>query len=154
MATIQIGSPVGSLTITEASGQIVRVTWGKARTVERTALLAEAAQQLRAYFDGKLHDFDLPLSPSGTDFQKGVYRVMAEIPFGQTRSYGDLAKDLGSVARAVGQACGANPIPIIIPCHRVLGAGGAIGGFSGGSGATTKRALLAHEGALTLSFDL
>ena len=154
MATIQIGSPVGSLVITETAGRIVRLTWGKARTVERTSLLAEAAQQLRAYFDGTREFFDLPLAPTGTAFQKDVYRAMSEIPFGETRSYGDLARDLGSVARAVGQACGSNPLPILIPCHRVLGASGNIGGFSGGYGTKTKRALLAHEGALTLSLDL
>ena len=79
---------------------------------------------------------------------------MAAIPYGETRSYGDIARDLGSVARAVRHACGSNPIPILIPCHRVLGAGGAIGGFSGGRGTPTKRSLLAHEGALSLSLDL
>lgn len=154
MATIQLGSPVGSLIVSEAGGRIVRLTWGKAEVVQRTDLLAEAARQLGAYFAGALRAFDLPLAPAGTAFQQEVYRTMAEIPYGETRSYGDIARDLGSVARAVGQACGSNPIPIVIPCHRVLAAGGAIGGFSGAGGARTKRALLSHEGALTLSLDL
>ena len=154
MATIQIGSPVGTLIIREDRGQIVRLTWGRADVVERTDLLAEAARQVRAYFDGELRTFDLPLAPPGSPFQQGVYRAMSAIPYGETRSYGDIARDLGSVARAVGQACGANPIPILIPCHRVLGAGGTIGGFSGGRGTPTKRSLLAHEGALSLSLDL
>ena len=154
MATIQISSPDGTLTVREDRGRIVRLTWGRADVVERTELLAEAARQLRAYFDGELRAFDLPLAPSGSAFQQGVYRAMAAIPYGETRSYGDIARDLGSVARAVGQACGSNPIPILIPCHRVLGAGGTIGGFSGGRGTPTKRSLLAHEGALSLSLDL
>ena len=154
MATIQIGSPVGTLIIREDRGRIVRLTWGRAEVVERTDLLAEAARQVRAYFEGELRRFDLPLAPPGSPFQQGVYRAMSAIPYGETRSYGDIARDLGSVARAVGQACGSNPIPILIPCHRVLGAGGTIGGFSGGRGTPTKRSLLAHEGALSLSLDL
>ena len=154
MATMQVPSPVGSLVVTERDGTIVRVTWGETERDERSDLLDEAARQLAAYFAGTLRAFDLPLTPAGTGFQQDVYRAMSEIPYGETLSYGDIAHSLGSVARAVGQACGSNPIPIVIPCHRVLAAGGAIGGFSGAGGAITKRALLAHEGALTLSLDL
>ncbi len=154
VATIQVASPIGTLIVSEGGGRIVRLTWGKAQTVERTDLLAEAAEQLEAYFDGKRRGFDLPLAPARTAYQKDVYRAMSEIPYGSNRSYGEIARALGSVARAVGQACGSNPIPILIPCHRVLAAGGAIGGFSGGRGAATKRALLAHEGILSLSLDL
>ena len=151
---MQIPSPVGQLLITESDGLITRLTWGRLRQDRPSPLLEAAAEQLKAYFEGSLRSFDLPLAPAGTTFQKDVYRAMSAIPFGETRSYGDIAKDLGSVARAVGQACGSNPIPILLPCHRVLGAGGATGGFSGGEGVTSKRALLAHEGALTLSLDL
>ncbi len=151
VATIQIASPVGTLIVSESGGRIGRLTWGTAQAVERTVLLAEAAKQLAAYFDGRLRKFDLPLAPAGTAFQQDVYRAMSEIPYGATRSYGEIARALGSVARAVGQACGSNPIPILIPCHRVLGAGRAIGGFSGGRGTPTKRELLAHEGVLSLS---
>ncbi len=112
-------------------------------------LLIAAKQELEAYFDGKLRDFTLPLAPAGTAFQQRVWHEMAKIPFGQTMTYGQLADKSGSVARAVGGACGANPIPIIIPCHRVLGGGGKLGGFSGGLGPDSKRALLQHEGVLT-----
>jgi methylated-DNA-[protein]-cysteine S-methyltransferase len=117
-------------------------------------LLDEAVHQLRAYFYGDLRNFELPLAPVGTDFQQRVWREMAKIPFGQTITYGELAARSGSVARAVGGACGANPIPIIIPCHRVLGGGGKLGGFSGGLGPDSKRALLEHEGALTPGLGL
>ena len=92
--------------------------------------------------------FDLPLAPEGTAFQKRVYAAMQRIPFGGMRSYGELAAELGSAARAVGGACGSNPLPIVIPCHRVVAAGGGLGGFSGGAGASTKTWLLHHEGAL------
>lgn len=91
------------------------------------AALAQSQKQLDSYFDGKLLDFDLPLNPAGTVFQKKVWRVMSKIPYGHTKTYGDVAKALTSAARAVGGACGANHIPIIIPCHRVLRSNGAMG---------------------------
>jgi O-6-methylguanine DNA methyltransferase len=91
-----------------------------------------------------------PGGPEGTAFQQRVWRALSAIPFGETRSYGELARELGSAARAVGGACGANPIPIIIPCHRVLAANRRLGGFSGGDGLSSKQQLLAHEGILDL----
>ncbi|CTQ51074.1 methylated-DNA--[protein]-cysteine S-methyltransferase [Jannaschia donghaensis] len=104
--------------------------------------------QLDAYFGGDLTTFDLPLSPSGTAFQLQVWNILATIPFGRTRSYGNLAKALGrpGASRAVGAANGANPLPIILPCHRVVGASGKLTGFGGGL--PTKEFLLRHEGAL------
>jgi methylated-DNA-[protein]-cysteine S-methyltransferase len=90
----------------------------------------------------------LPLTPAGTPFQRRVWATLAEIPFGQTRSYGDLARELGSGPRAVGGACGRNPIPLLIPCHRVLTADGHLGGYSGQGGLVTKMQLLRHEGAI------
>ena len=111
-------------------------------------MLAEAARQLTEYFAGERREFALPLAPSGTPFRRRVWQAMQAIPYGQTRSYGDLARALDSAPRAVGGACGANPIPLVIPCHRVVGAGGALGGFSGGAGCDTKRQLLALERAL------
>jgi len=90
--------------------------------------------------------FDLPLKPRGTEFQESVWRVITKIPFGKTRSYGSLAQELGTAARAVGAAAGKNPLPIFIPCHRVVGKQGALGGFSGGDGVATKRQLLRLEG--------
>lgn len=143
-------SPVGDLTVSEDDGAIVALDFGRGMTQTRTALLDEAVAQLAAYFDGSLSDFDLPLNPQGTDFQKKVWDLMRAIPYGGTRAYADLARDLNSAARAVGGACGANPIPVIIPCHRVLAAGGKMGGFSGGDGIPTKVALLRLEGAIAL----
>ena len=104
--------------------------------------------QLNRYFDGEIDDFDLPLDPPGTDFQKKVWSEMLKIPAGQTKSYGEIAKILNSAAQPVGTACGANPIPIIIPCHRILAAGGKMGGYSGLGGLETKTALLRLEKAL------
>ena len=147
MGQCTVETAIGTFRITERDEIIVRLTWG-AGAREESPLLREAARQLEAYAEGRLRAFDLPLAPDGTAFQKSVWREMCRIPYGETKTYGDLAKILGSVPRAVGGACGINPIPIVIPCHRVVGSGGALGGFSGGDGAVSKRALLLHEGAL------
>lgn len=108
-----------------------------------------ACVQLQFYLDDPAHAFDLPLRLAGTRHQLAVWEAMREIPAGQTRTYGELARSIGSSARAVGGACGANPIPIVVPCHRVVGAGGALGGFMGvreeGFELSIKRWLLAHE---------
>jgi methylated-DNA-[protein]-cysteine S-methyltransferase len=107
-------------------------------------------RQLERYRDDPDAEFDLPLSIAGTEFQRRVWRIMQRIPRGKTRTYGDVAKSLGSAARAVGQACGENHLPIVIPCHRIVAAGG-IGGFAhsrGGYLLEAKRWLLAHEQAL------
>ncbi len=111
-----------------------------------SAPFAEVRRQLDAWFGGEIRAFDLPLVIAGTAFQRRVWGLLAEIPFGITRSYGDLAQDLGNpgASRAVGLANGANPIPIILPCHRVIGSSGALTGFGGGLPA--KRFLLRHEG--------
>ena len=148
-ARCTIDSPVGPLTITAADGAITAVDFGLGGGARPNGgVLAEAAHQLTEYFAGTLREFTLPLAPSGTSFRLKVWAAMQAIPYGQTRSYGDLARALDSAPRAVGGACGANPIPLIIPCHRVVGAGGALGGFSGGAGCDTKRQLLALERAL------
>ncbi len=94
--------------------------------------------------------FDLPLALDGTAVELGVWRLLAAIPYGETRSYGELGRALGLAPRAVGRACGSNPLPIVIPCHRVIGKDGNLGGYSGGEGAETKRRLLQLEGALLL----
>ncbi len=111
-------------------------------------LFKETVRQLQSYFDGKLRDFDLPLSPSGTAFQLKVWRTLQTIPYGQTWSYGKLARRIQrpDAPRAVGAANGQNPIPVIIPCHRVIGADGSLTGFGGGL--PIKQKLLALEGAL------
>jgi methylated-DNA-[protein]-cysteine S-methyltransferase len=148
MPQLSLHSPIGDLTISEEAGAVVALDWGWARDQTETPLLLEAKRQLERYFDGALRHFDLPLAPSGTPFRQKVWDAMQEIPAGETRSYGELAAAVGSAARAVGGACGANPIPVIIPCHRVLAAAGALGGYSGDGGLDTKVALLRLEGAL------
>jgi len=147
---VAVDTQFGRLGIEETSGTITRVIWDGTTEGEQTALLVEAARQLRAYDLGKVTRFDLPLHVAGSDFLKGVCAAMLEIPFGHTRTYGDIAKSLGQSAQAVGAACGANPIPVLIPCHRVMGAGNRLTGFSGKGGVETKVALLRHEGAASL----
>ena len=111
----------------------------------------EVKRQLKAYFDGKLRDFDLPLSPQGTEFQLEVWKTLRTIPYGKTWSYGELARRIRrpDAPRAVGAANGQNPIPVIVPCHRVIGADGSLTGFGGGL--PIKQKLLALEGALAES---
>lgn len=151
MAHTGLLTPVGYLTVFSEDGAIVAIEFGRATVADALDEVSERArQQLNAYFAGHLQDFDLPLNPAGNTFQQAVWRAMLEIPFGHTRTYGDIAKDVGRPAQAVGGACGANPIPIVIPCHRVLGQGGRLVGYSGGEGAETKQALLQLEGALLI----
>lgn len=141
-----VPSQFGDLTLSATDGVIVGLSWGVAPHQDASDLLDEAARQLVAYDAGDLKAFDLPLRVFGTAFQREVCAAMSDIPFGETVTYGDIAKALGVPAQAVGQACGGNPIPVIIPCHRVLGAKG-LTGFSGAGGVETKVALLRHEGA-------
>lgn len=141
-------TPLGDLTVFEDGGKIVAATWGRAapdRSGRKSPVLDKARKQLEEYFEGKRKRFDLPLHASGTDFQRKVWEAIARIPFGATASYGDLAHELDSGPRAIGGACGKNPIAVIVPCHRVLASHGAIGGYSGGEGLATKRGLLALE---------
>ncbi len=144
MPQLSLHTPAGDLTISEEAGQIVAVDWGWARDQTPSPLLIQAREELLAYFDGLRTTFDLPLAPAGSPFQRRVWQAMLHIPFGQTRTYAQIAADIGSVPRAVGQASAANPIAIFIPCHRVLAANG-IGGYSGGDGLPTKRLLLDLE---------
>lgn len=140
-------SPFGRIGLEEADGAIIKLFWDALETPPQTSLLREACDQLTAYFEGKLKDFDLPLVPPGSAFQKQVCTLMSAIPYGETRTYGDLAQDLGVAAQPVGRACGGNPIPILIPCHRVMGADNRLTGFSAKGGVETKVALLKLEGA-------
>jgi methylated-DNA-[protein]-cysteine S-methyltransferase len=143
-------SPVGDISISEDDGKIVALDWGWGRDQESSPLLKEAVQQLNAYFDGKLTKFDLPLRPEGTSFHKEIWREMVRIPYCKVRTYGEIAEGLGASARAVGTGCGRNPIPIIIPCHRVVAAN-HLGGYSGEGGRDTKVALLRLENADIIS---
>ena len=145
MAKLSVASPLGPLTLTEQDGRIVALDWGDCETQQRTPLLTRARDQLIEYFRGTRTAFELPLALVGTGFQRRVWQAMVAIPYGETRSYADLAEGLSSSARAVGTACGRNPIPVIIPCHRVIGKSGALTGYSGGDGLATKQFLLALE---------
>lgn len=147
MPQLSLHSPVGDLTISEEEGFIVSLDWGWSPFQEKSQLLEAAAAQLNDYFDGNLTRFDLPLMPAGTAFQRRVWQILTDIPYGETRSYGEIALKLSSHARAVGQACGINRIPILIPCHRVMGSDGKLRGYSGDGGIDTKKQLLNLEGA-------
>jgi methylated-DNA-[protein]-cysteine S-methyltransferase len=145
MPQLSLHTPLGEVTISEDGGAIVALDWGRGRDQKATPLLREACDQLQKYFDGKRMSFDLPLAPEGSDFQKRVWAALCAIPPGETRSYADIARTIGSAPRAVGGANGANPIPLFIPCHRVIAADGSLGGYSGGDGPATKLYLLDHE---------
>ncbi|MQY43057.1 methylated-DNA--[protein]-cysteine S-methyltransferase [Epibacterium sp. SM1969] len=143
-----VATPVGQLYLSETDGFIHRLDWqGQERG--RSAELAEGVAQITRYFAGQLQEFDLPLKLSGSSFQQRVQQLMLDIPFGETRTYGDLAQEIGGAAQPVGNACGANALPLLVPCHRVLGRNG-LGGYSGAGGVETKVALLRHEGAAGL----
>lgn len=142
-------SPLGPLRLTAANGAITAIDWGRCEAEDSTPELDEACAQLSAYFEHRLTKFDLPLHVDASDFQRQVCAAITAIPFGETRTYGEIARDLGAPAQAVGAGCGGNPIPVIIPCHRVLGAS-SLGGFSARGGVETKVWLLKHEGAAGL----
>ena len=159
MSILYVESPVGRLALAADGDTLTGVSWTSGRwasdgerATKATAspVLKEAQRQLDRYFKRKLQRFDLPLAAHGTPFQKSVWAMMSAIPFGETATYGGMAMALGSGPRAVGMACGRNPLPIIVPCHRVLASGGKEGGFSGGEGLPTKRKLLALEGVVLL----
>jgi len=142
----EIDSPLGTLTLIEEDGALTGMHFG-VRDGERksTALLERAAVQLAEYFAGERETFDLPLKPAGTEFQRAVWSALSSIAFGETVSYAHIAKKIGrpSAVRAVGAANGQNPIALIIPCHRVIGADGSLTGYGGGL--SKKRWLLDHE---------
>jgi methylated-DNA-[protein]-cysteine S-methyltransferase len=147
--TTIINSPIGPLTLTERDGALVRLSFGAHGPCDPpTPLLRRATGQLNEYFAGTRRDFDLPLAPSGTEFQRACWHALTEIPYGETRSYGEQAMRIGRPdrARAVGAANGANPIAVIVPCHRVIGADGSLVGFGGGL--ETKRRLLDLEAGI------
>lgn len=148
-----LDSPIGELLLTGDGASVTgiwmlshRSEWKKTRTLQRDdAALGSTRTQLAEYFAGERTDFDLPLAPEGTGFQRKVWRALCEIPYGETISYGELARRIAqpTAARAVGLANGSNPLPIVVPCHRVIGADGSLTGFGGGI--ERKRWLLAHE---------
>ena len=150
MKSRAVETPIGTLGLTASELGLTTLRWSaKGLPDDSSPLLDEAAAQLDAYFKGELIDFDLPFDLDGTEFQRNCWLALATIPYGQTVSYGEQARRLGlgpDAARAVGAANGQNPIPVILPCHRVIGADGSLTGFGGGL--PLKRFLLEHEGAL------
>jgi methylated-DNA-[protein]-cysteine S-methyltransferase len=151
MPVAQVVTPIGTLGLVGSEAGLARVRWSAEglETGASCAALDEAAAQLCAYFAGDLISFDVPLDLGGTEFQRHCWLALATIPYGQTVSYGEQARRLGlgpDSARAVGAANGQNPLPIVLPCHRVIGADGSLTGFGGGL--PLKRFLLEHEGAL------
>jgi len=150
-----IESPIGRLLVAGDGSALTCIGFDRGRRPVRPAAdwtlaerpFREAASELRAYFAGRLRRFDLALKPEGTEFERQVWSALTEIPYGRTISYGELAARIGrpTASRAVGLANGRNPLPIVIPCHRVIGANGALTGYGGGL--ETKRWLLSLEGA-------
>jgi methylated-DNA-[protein]-cysteine S-methyltransferase len=151
MPSTVVDSPIGPLGLiaSEAGLQSVLFDGGRISSERSSPVLDEAARQLEAYFERDLVTFDLPLELHGSEFNRRCWLALASIPYGQTVSYGEQARRLGlgnDAARAVGAANGRNPLPIVLPCHRVIGADGSLTGFGGGL--HVKRFLLEHEGAL------
>ena len=156
-----VSTPLGDITaVVDDAGLTQVILAGDdgsvlAEATEGGPIADAAAQQLAEYFAGERMAFDVPLAPQGTEFQMTVWKALGDVPFGTTATYGEIARAIGQLTatRAVGAANGRNPIPIIIPCHRVIGASGELTGYSGGGGIETKRRLLDHESG-TLSFAL
>ena len=132
------------MTVSEDDGAIVALDFGWGRDQSETALLMRARDQVHDYLDGNIRSFDLPLHPAGTAYQQRVWGILASIPYGGTATYAAIAQQAGGSARSVGQANRSNPIPILIPCHRVVARHG-LGGYSGAEGLETKRFLLRLE---------
>ena len=144
MPQLSFHTPLGAITVSEEDGSIVALDWGWGRDQAPSPLLDRARMALDRYFDGDPAPFSLPLCPRGTPYQRRVWAALEAIPFGSTCTYSAIAIQAGGVARSVGQANRCNPIPILIPCHRGVGAA-TIGGFSAGDGIDTKRQLLRLE---------
>lgn len=144
-----LDTPVGPFWVEADAHAVIATGWGAAPGAAGHLLLEQAIAELRRYFDGGLKTFGVPVRTEATGVQAAVMEAMQAIPFGETRTYGEIAAEIGVPAQAVGQACGANPVPILVPCHRVLGANG-LGGFSAPGGIEVKVALLKHEGAAGL----
>ena len=151
MNKIIIASPIGKIAVFAENEKLIRLdlkTKEKADSAITEKVLFEAKKQLLEYFSGERKTFELEYEFSGTEFQKAVWNELLKIPFGKTKTYGEIAKAIGKpkAGRAVGSACNKNPLAIIIPCHRVIGANGKLTGFA--CGTETKEWLLGHEGKL------
>jgi methylated-DNA-[protein]-cysteine S-methyltransferase len=160
LASKTIDSPVGKLTLVASEKALVAILWendepgrvrlGEAVRSEANGVLDRTERQLAEYFAGRRRDFTVPLDLRGTAFQRNVWEALLAIPFGETRRYGELARQLGNsqAARAVGAATGKNPVSIVVPCHRVIGASGELTGFAGGLDAK-RRLLMLERGSLS-----
>ena len=144
MPQLSLHTPLGAITLSEDSDAIVALDWGWGRDQAPTPLLLRARDQVQEYFDGERTGFDLPMAPHGSPYQHRVWAALAAIPYGETRTYTQVALAAGGGPRSVGGANAVNPIPILIPCHRVVAMRG-LGGYSGADGPDTKRFLLALE---------
>ena len=144
-----VDSPLGRLWITGRNGALISLSWQKPRLspgAADAAVEARAERWLARYFKGDFQPVDFPLAPEGTPFRHKIWDILVTIPAGEVWTYGRMAEAVGTAPRAVGGAMGGNPLPILIPCHRVVAAGGGLGGYSGRGGVETKRRLLALEG--------
>lgn len=155
VALRRMTSPIGRIEIVGDGSAVVSLAIERAGSLPHDAfpeapdpVVDRAVDQLAEYFAGTRHDFDVPVALAGTEFQHAVWRQIADLGFGEVASYGDLGRGTGraTAGRAVGGAVGANPVPLLVPCHRVLGSDRMITGYSGGEGIPTKAWLLAHEG--------
>lgn len=144
-----VDSPLGRLWITGRNGALISLSWTKPLDPSADAdpvVEARAERWLNDYFKGDFRPLEIPLAPEGTPFRRKIWDLLITIPPGEVWTYGRMADAVGSAPRAVGGAMGGNPLPILIPCHRVIAAGGGLGGYSGRGGVGTKRRLLALEG--------
>jgi methylated-DNA-[protein]-cysteine S-methyltransferase len=152
--TAILSAPFGAVGVRIADRRLTGLEFlppGTAPLASSHGLVEQVQEELAAYYADSAHVFDLPLAPAGTPFRLRVWQALMQVPAGRTRSYGDIARELDSAPRAVGQAVGDNPLPIVIPCHRVIAADGGLGGFMHsrtGYSQDIKRWLLRHEGAL------
>ena len=138
-----LNTVTGDISFKEENGKLTHLTWGSA--YEKDASSEKIKAELSAYFNGKQKNFETPLAPEGTELQMKVWDYLLTIPYGEVRTYKDVAQAVGSHPRAVGTAVGKNPMPIVIPCHRVIASNGKMCGFSGGEGIKTKEILLDLE---------
>lgn len=146
MSQASLVTPIGTLHVTAEDGLLTRIFFGtEPQHSASDGLLAEALKQISAWFEGKLRAFDLPLAPPSTPRGAAHRAGIAAIGYGETASYGAVARAIASGPRAVGQACRRNPFPLVIPCHRIIGSGNALGHYSAGAGVPTKRWLLDFE---------
>lgn len=146
MPSISLNTFIGQLIITETKGNISSLSWGKTKTDKSSTLLQYAKKQLKEYLKGERKIFDLPLDPQGNSDMRHIWLEISRINWGQTLTYGEVGKNTKHSPRLIGRACSLNPIPIFIPCHRILAAGSRIGGYSGYGGLKTKKKLLYLEG--------